>query len=312
MKYAFGVDVGGTSVKLGFFSQEGVLIEKWEIPTRPENGGSAILPDITAAINGCLERRGVDKSHVLGVGIGVPGPVDDDGNVNRCVNLNWGVFNLHETLGAMTGLRIKAGNDANVAALGEYYDGGGKGSRSMLMVTIGTGIGGGFIWNGQILNGAHGVGCELGHLTVDRSPEALPCTCGKRGCAEQYASARSLGRLAAARLHEDPRPSALRQTAATSKDVFTCAAAGDALAQEILSELYDTLGLTIAMGCCMVDPELVVIGGGMSKAGRALLEGVMPRFEHHMFHACKGTRFALATLGNDAGIYGCFHLAVGG
>ena len=108
------------------------------------------------------------------------------------------------------------------------------------------------------------------------------------------------------------RPSALRQTAATSKDVFTCAAAGDALAQEILSELYDTLGLTIAMGCCMVDPELVVIGGGMSKAGRALLEGVMPRFEHHMFHACKGTRFALATLGNDAGIYGCFHLAVGG
>ncbi|MBQ2204004.1 MAG: ROK family protein, partial [Oscillospiraceae bacterium] len=196
MKYAFGVDVGGTTVKLGFFEETGRLLTRWEIPTRPENGGSAILPEIAAAIEDCLARHGVEKSEVRGVGIGVPGPVDDDGNVNRCVNLNWGVFNLHQTLGALTGLPVKAGNDANVAALGEYYDGGGKGSRSMLMVTLGTGVGGGFIWNGQILNGAHGVGCEIGHLTVDRSPEALPCTCGKRGCAEQYASARALGRLA--------------------------------------------------------------------------------------------------------------------
>ncbi len=311
MKFAFGVDVGGTTVKLGFFFEEGTLIEKWEIPTRIENGGRAILPDIAASIDDCLARRGADKADVLGIGIGVPGPVDDDGNVNRCVNLNWGVFNLHEALGSLTGLKVKAGNDANVAALGEYYDGGGKGSRSMLMVTIGTGIGGGFIWNGQILNGAHGVGCEIGHMTVDRSPEALLCTCGKRGCAEQYASARSVGRLAAARLKSDPRPSLLRETAATSKDVFDCAARGDSLAGEILAEVYDTLGLTIAMGCCMVDPELVVIGGGMSKAGQVLLDGVFPRFEHHMFHACKGTKFALATLGNDAGIYGCFHLALG-
>ncbi len=313
MKYAFGVDVGGTTVKLGFFSHEGVLLEKWEIPTRPENGGSAILPDIAKAIEDCLSRRRVGRQDVLGIGIGVPGPVDDDGNVNRCVNLNWGVFNLHEALSRLTGLRVKAGNDANVAALGEYYDGGGKGSRSMLMVTIGTGIGGGFIWNGRILNGAHGVGCEIGHMTVDRSPDALECTCGKRGCAEQYASARALGRLAEARLKKTDRPSALRGfETVTSKTVFDCAAAGDEPAKELLGELFDTLGLTIAMGCCMVDPELVVLGGGMSKAGPALLDGVMPRFEHHMFHACKGTRFALATLGNDAGIYGCFHLAVGG
>lgn len=311
MKYAFGVDVGGTTVKLGFFTREGVLIEKWEIPTHPENGGSAILPDITASIDDCLARRGVAKADVLGIGIGVPGPVDDHGNVNRCVNLNWGVFNLHDALSALTGLPVKAGNDANVAALGEYHDGGGKGSRSMLMVTLGTGIGGGFIWNGQILNGAHGVGCEIGHLCVDRSPTALPCTCGKRGCAEQYASARSAAQLAVRRLAQDPRPSLLRScNQVTARQLFQCAAQGDAIARSVLDEVYDILGLTIANGCCMVDPELVVLGGGMSKAGQVLLDGVIPRFEHHMFHACKGTKFALATLGNDAGIYGCFHLAL--
>jgi glucokinase len=312
MKYAFGVDVGGTSVKLGFFTREGVLMEKWEIPTHSENGGSAILPDIARSIDDCLARRGVAKTDVLGIGIGVPGPVDDDGNVNRCVNLNWGVFNLHETLGALTGLPVKAGNDANVAALGEYCDGGGKGSRSMLMVTIGTGIGGGFIWNGQILNGAHGVGCEIGHLCVDPAPDAEVCTCGKRGCAEQYASARALGRIAQRALLADPdRPTLLReQPEVSSRIVFQCAARGDALARELLERIYDVLGLTIAGGCCMVDPELVLLGGGMSKAGQVLLDGVEPRFLHHMFHACKGTKFALATLGNDAGIYGCFHLAL--
>lgn len=311
MKYAFGVDVGGTTVKLGFFTREGALTEKWEIPTRIDDGGSAILPDIAASIDGCLARHGVDKADVIGVGIGVPGPVDDDGNVNRCVNLNWGVFNLHQALGALTGLPVKAGNDANVAALGEYYDGGGKGSRSMLMVTLGTGIGGGFVWDGKILNGAHGVGCEIGHMTVDRGENALACTCGKRGCAEQYASARSVGLLATRLLARDSRPSLLRACGSvTAREVFRCAAEQDSLAREVLEQVYDVLGLTIAMGCCMVDPELVVLGGGMSKAGQVLLDGVRPRFEHHMFHACKGTKFALATLGNDAGIYGCFHLAM--
>lgn len=312
MKYAFGIDVGGTTVKLGFFTQDGVLLEKWEIPTRPENGGSAILPDIARSIEDCLARRSLTKAEVLGLGIGVPGPVDDDGNVNRCVNLNWGVFNLHQALGALTGLPVKAGNDANVAALGEYHDGGGRGSRSMLMVTLGTGIGGGFIWNGQILNGAHGVGCEIGHLCVDLSPEAEPCTCGKRGCAEQYASARALGRQARRALEAQPeRPSLLRQAEELSaRTVFAAAAQGDALARELLDRTYDLLGLTIAGGCCMVDPELVVLGGGMSKAGQVLLDGVEPRFQHHMFHACKGTKFALAQLGNDAGIYGSFHLAL--
>lgn len=311
MKYAFGIDVGGTTVKLGLFTQKAELLEKWEIPTRAEDGGSQILPDVAAAINGCIRKHKLEKKDVLGAGIGVPGPVDDDGSVNRCVNLNWGVFNLHKTLGELLELPVRAGNDANVAALGEFYDGGGKGSKSMLMVTLGTGIGGGFIWDGQILNGAHGVGCEIGHVTINRN-EPERCTCGKYGCAEQYASARAVARIARKRLLRDDRPSLLSDVAfLTAKEVFDCAAKGDMLATEILADTYDVLGETIADACCLVDPELVVIGGGMSKAGQVLLDGVYPRFQHYMFHASKDTRFALATLGNDAGIWGCFRLIAG-
>lgn len=308
MRYIFGADVGGTTVKLGFFEENGTLLQKWELPTRVENGGSAILPDIAAAIDGCLAERGVRQSDVLGVGIGVPGPVDDDGNVNRCVNLGWGVFNLHEALGALTGLRVKAGNDANVAALGEFYDGGGKGSRSMLMITLGTGIGGGFISDGHILNGAHGVAGELGHLIMDRS-ETEPCSCGKYGCAEQYASARGMARLARRLLASDDTPSTLRTLPEiTARDLFAHAKAGDALAQQALDKAFRILGETIADACCLVDPELVLLGGGVSKAGQALIDGVWPYFEKYRFHASEGTRFGLATLGNDAGIHGCFHL----
>ena len=311
MHYVFGADVGGTAIKMGFFQEDGILLKKWEFPTVTDNGGSRILPDIAASIDACLQEYGVDKSRVLGVGIGVPGPVDDEGNVNHCVNLTWGAFNLHEALGKLTGLRIKAGNDANVAALGEFYDGGGKGSKSMLMVTIGTGIGGGFVYNGQILNGAHGVAGEIGHITIDRF-ETERCSCGKCGCAEQYASARGMARLAKKRLLRDDTPSSLRDVPEiTAKTLFDHAAQGDRLAKQLLEEVFQILGVTLASGCCMVDPELVLLGGGVSKAGQALIDGVFPHFEKFRFHASAGTRFGLATLGNDAGIYGCFHLIAG-
>ena len=175
MKYGLGADVGGTTVKLGLFDETGVLLERQEIPSRTENGGEAILPDIAAAIEDVLHARDIGKDDVTGVGIGVPGPVSDDGLVNRCVNLNWGVFNLHEALGRLTGLRVKGGNDANCAALGEFWEGGGMGCRSAIFVTLGTGVGGGVIIDGRLLNGAHGVGGEIGHITVS-APDKAPCT----------------------------------------------------------------------------------------------------------------------------------------
>ena len=308
MNYGFGVDVGGTTVKIGLFGESGRLYDRCEIPTRTENGGEKILPDIASTIQALLEKHGIDRNAVLGIGIGVPGPVSDDGLVNRCVNLNWGVFHLHEALHALTGLRIKAGNDANCAALGEYWMGGGMGSKSTLFVTIGTGIGGGVIIDGKILGGAHGVGGEVGHITVT-APDKLPCTCGKFGCVEQYASANGIVRITKDRLAKESAPSVLRgKDALTCKDVFDAAKQGDAFAVQTLEQVFDYLGEALASACCMVDPERVVLGGGVSKAGDYLLQGVKTHFNRYMFHACKDTQFSLAKLGNDAGMYGAFRL----
>ena len=304
MKYGFGIDVGGTTVKLGLFEETGKLLATKEIPTRTQNGGEAILPDITKAI----EAFGLAKEDVLGIGIGVPGPVDANGLVNRCVNLNWGVFNIHEALGELTGLPVKAGNDANCAALGEYWQGGGQGSHSTVFVTLGTGVGGGIVIDGKVLGGAHGVGGEIGHITVS-APDKYPCTCGKKGCVEQYASATGIVRMAKEALAKTDANSLMRNGENLNcKDVFDAAKAGDALAVEVLEQVFDYLGEALASACCVCDPERIVLGGGVSKAGEYLLQGTEKHFKEHMFHACKGTEFSLATLGNNAGMYGAFYL----
>ena len=310
MKYSFGVDVGGTSVKIGLFDRTGTLLERFELPTHAENGGARILPEIAEAIDGVLARRNISKADVEGIGIGVPGPVAPDGTVNRCVNLNWGVFNLHQTLGDLTGLRVKGGNDANCAALGEHWKGGGMGCRSTVFVTLGTGIGGGVILDGKILGGAHGVGGEIGHITVN-APDRVPCTCGKRCCVEQYASATGVVRMTKERLANSQEETVLRgKDDLTCKDVFIAAKSGDRLAESVLEQALDYLGEALASACCVVDPERVILGGGMSKAGEYLRERVERHFTKYMFHACKGTEFSLAALGNDAGMYGAYRLLI--
>jgi len=254
MKYSFGVDIGGTFVKIGLFC-DGELIEKRQIPTKIENGGAAILPDTAKEIDKILLERNIEKSNVKGIGVGVPGPVDENGLVNCCVNLNWGVFNLHETLGALTGLKIVGGNDANCAALGEYYHGGGMGASSAIFVTLGTGVGGGVILDGRLLGGAHGCAGEVGHITVSAS-DKKPCTCGKFGCLEQYASANGIVRMAKERLASDDTKTCLRSIEnLTCKDVFDAAKSGDIFAVEVLEHVFDYLGEAIASACCVCDPE---------------------------------------------------------
>ncbi len=310
MKFGFGVDVGGTTVKLAFFRSDGTMLQKWEIPTVTERGGTAILPDIASSIDKYLSENGIPREQLLGIGIGVPGPVDEHGLVNRCINLGWGVFNLHEALGALTGLPVKAGNDANAAALGEYWMGGGRGSGNMVFATLGTGVGGGIILDGKVVHGFHGVGGEIGHIVLNRE-ETEPCGCGKYGCVEQYCSATGIVRLARRGLEASDMPSVLRDCRElTCKAVFDAGAAGDTLAQQVLDRVYDYLGEFLADVCCVVDPQTVVLGGGVSKAGQPLLDGVQPYFRKYMFHAGRDTRFALAKLGNDAGAYGAFKLAL--
>ena len=187
-KYIFGVDLGGTTVKMGIFDHEGTVLEKWEIVTVKENNGAQILPDIAASILAKMEERSLTKEDIIGVGIGVPGPVDNNGVIYKAANLGWGVFNVSETLSGLTGLKVKTGNDANVAALGEMWQGAAKGSKDVIVVTLGTGVGGGIIVDGKIVAGATGAGGEIGHITVNEA-EIEPCNCGQYGCLEQYASA---------------------------------------------------------------------------------------------------------------------------
>ena len=310
MKYGFGVDLGGTTVKLAFFNDEGTMLNKWEIPTVTSNGGSRIMPDIAASIRGHLDKVGVADSDVLGIGIGVPGPVNGKGVVNKCVNLGWGVFNIHEELGKLTGFPVKAGNDANVAALGEYWKGGGQGCENMIFATLGTGVGGGIVVDGKLVHGVHGAGGEIGHLVLNRE-ETEPCGCGKCGCVEQYCSATGIVRMAEKHLAATNEASSLRDIfPLTCKDVFDHAAAGDAVASDILEKVYAYLGEFLADLCAVLDPEAVVLGGGVSKAGLPLLDGARRYFDKYAFHGTKGVRFELASLGNDAGAYGAFKMAL--
>ena len=310
MKYGFGVDLGGTTVKIAYFDETGTMITNWEIPTVTANGGSQILPDIAASIRDFREKNGIDAQALLGIGIGVPGPVDSKGNVNRCVNLGWGTFNISKELSALTGLPVTAGNDANVAALGEFWKGGGKGCRNMVFVTLGTGVGGGIVIEGKLLHGAHGAGAEIGHMVLNRNETAV-CGCGKRGCVEQYCSATGIVRLAKLALDASQEESALRRAnPLTCKDIFDAGKQGDQLALQVLDQYYAYMGEFLANVCCVVNPEVVVIGGGVSKAGNVLLDGLKPYFGKYVFHAASNVQFALASLGNDAGAYGAFKLAL--
>ena len=307
MAYGFGVDLGGTAVKIAVFDGEGSLLSKWEIPTRTERSGAYILPDIAASILAYCKDSALVPENVLGVGIGVPGAVTEDGVVNHCVNLGWGRVAVCQELERLTGFFTVAGNDATLAALGECWRGSGKGCRNMLMVTLGTGMGSGIIANGKLLPGAHGAAGEIGHIVINRE-EPERCTCGRRGCAEQYCSATGIVRLANRRLFETDCPSSLRGRDFSCKDVFDAAREGDVLSGEVLEDFYSCLGNFLADVCCVTDPEMIVLGGGVSKAGFPLLEGVKRHFEQACFHACREVELALATLGNDAGVYGGFKL----
>lgn len=308
-KYIFGVDVGGTTVKLGIFDVEGTLLDKWEIPTRTEENGSKILPDIADSVKEKVRERGITLDDVAGVGVGVPGPVDSEGVVHKAVNLGWGVFNLRKTLEDILHLPVVGGNDANVAALGEMWKGGGKGSSDLIMVTLGTGVGGGIITGGRILTGVSGAGGEIGHVHVEDA-ETESCNCGNNGCLEQYTSATGVTRLANRKLAKSDKESVLRNEEVSAKTVFDAVKAKDALAMEVAEEFGKYLGTGLSVVASVVNPDTIVIGGGVSRAGEILIDYIRPHYEKNVFHASKDVKFALATLGNDAGIYGCARLVL--
>ena len=311
--YVFGADIGGTTVKLGLFSTDGTLLDKWEIPTITENNGSAVLPDVAASIQAKMAEKNISSDMVEGIGIGVPGPVDTDYTVHKCINLGWGVFNVKERMNELLPEipNVAAGNDANVATLGELWQGGGKGFESAVMFTIGTGVGGGVVVEGKIIAGKNGGAGELGHMTVNHL-ETVPCNCGKYGCLEQYASANGIVRMAKGMLAECDTPSALRDMEKfTSKEICDLARDGEPMALTIIDRFGEYMGRALSFVACAVDPDVFIIGGGMSRAGDVIIDPIMKYYRKYAFHVSTKTTASIAMLSNDAGIYGCAKMVLG-
>lgn len=305
--YAFGVDIGGTTVKIGLFTTQGELLEKWEIPTRTENSGENVLPDIARSITTHLGLKDISADQVEGIGVGVPGPVGQDFTVYKCVNLGWGVFNVKERMNELLPdiPNVAAGNDANVAALGELWMGGGKGHKSAVMFTLGTGVGGGVVMEDQIVAGTNGGAGEVGHMTVNPE-ETVQCSCGKYGCLEQYASANGIVRMGKVMLAQSDKPSKLREMEKfSSKDICDLAREGEEMALNIVDKCGEYLGRAMSYVSCTIDPEIYVIGGGMSRAGAIVTNSILKYYQKYAFHVSTGTGIAVAKLGNDAGMYGC-------
>jgi len=313
-KYIYGIDLGGTTVKMGLFDNEGNIIDKWEIVTRKEDNGSQILPDIAASVKDKNSEKNIAIEEIEGIGIGVPGPVTEDGRVLKCANLGWGVLSVTDELRRLTGIaKVKAGNDANVAALGEQWRGGGRGFDSIVMVTLGTGVGGGVIQNGKILTGSNGAAGEIGHLKVNPH-ETATCGCGGHGCLEQYSSATAIMRHARKLVSETEEESYLRQFETekiTGKEIFDAYKADDNLAKQVVKRFAEYLGLGLANVAAVVDTQAFVIGGGVSKNGQVVIDVISEEYEKNVaLFALKGKEFRLAELGNDAGMYGAVRMVM--
>ena len=289
----FGIDIGGTTVKLGLVNREGDLLEKREFSTQREL--AAAFDDIAANMRQVLDS--FPDAMCIGAGVVVPGPVLEQSLVRGCVNLGWGDVDVAQELGRRAGMPVKVENDANLAALGELWQGGGKGCRNLVLFTVGTGIGGGVICGGRIVSGATGGGGEVGHIPTAFHTD-WQCSCGKHGCLELTASA--TGIIRAAREYSPFK----EMEKVTAKDVYDAAAAGDENAKRVTEEAGTALGVAAAILGCVVNPEMVLLGGGVSAAGRALLDPVEAAFKENVFPPCGNVRFALAQLGNNAGIFG--------
>lgn len=304
MQYCFGIDIGGTSIKCGLFTEAGDVVKKWEIPTDRSEKGKKVPYDIAAAIREVMEEQKLRKEDLLGVGIGVPGPVLENGVVLQCPNLGWGRLDVKGLMEQELGLPVCVGNDANVAALGEMWKGGGRGYDDLLMITLGTGVGGGLIINGKMVYGSNGAAAEIGHIIVNPS-ETDTCGCGGHGHLEQYASATGIVRMARHMLAEDGSDTALRNyESLTAKDIFDEAKNGDAMAERLVDRLGSYLAFALTHVAAVADPKVFVVGGGVSKAGSFLLDAIERHYNDNILTALKNKEFRLAELANDAGIFG--------
>ena len=307
MRYGFGVDILGTHLKFGFFEESGKMLDKWQVAVPGYRDSNQIVPAIAAEVERYLSRKGIFEDDVIGIGVGVPGPVGSTGVVNKCVNLSWGVFNIDRALSGLTGLHVKASNTANLSALGEYWQD--DSIRNMVLMVMNTGLGGGIVCEGMLVNGANGGAGEIGHIIVNKE-EKEACTCGKYGCVEQYCSPIGIVRVARRQLNSSRTPSVLRgKKFFDYQDVLKAASGGDKLAREVMAQVYDYAGQALAAVCCVTNPDTIMLGGEFLKIGQPALDGISRAFRKYVFHANEGARFCFAALGQDDVLYGAFKLA---
>ncbi|ARK29394.1 ROK family glucokinase [Halalkalibacter krulwichiae] len=313
-KWYVGADIGGTTIKLAFVSDAGEIVTKWEIPTNKKDAGKHITTDIAHSIEQKVKDLGFTREVLLSIGVGAPGFINmETGFIYQAVNIGWVDFPLKEQLEAETGLPVTVDNDANIAALGEMWTGAGEGAKDLLCVTLGTGVGGGVILNGNIQHGVNGMAGEIGHYT-SLAEGGAPCNCGKTGCLETISSATGIARLAVEGIHlyPDSGLNSVYQTnnSITAKDVFDAAKEGDEFAEKVVTEVCFHLGLALANLANALNPEKIVLGGGVSKAGDLLLKPLKKQFERFALgRVAEGCEFKIATLGNDAGVIGGAWLA---
>ncbi len=313
-KWLVGVDLGGTTIKIAFITMDGHIVEKWEIPTNIELDGKNIVPDIAISIDAKLEELSEPKEKLAAIGMGAPGFIDmKTGFIYHAVNIGWRDYPLKEELEKATGLSVTVDNDANIAAIGEMWRGAGDGEGNLLMVTLGTGVGGGIIVNGHIMHGTNGMAGEIGHITSIPDGGA-PCNCGRMGCIETIASATGISRISKEKALKDTTSALykiLEQNGEVqAKDVAAAAEKGDKVAIETLEEVTFHLGLVIANLANSINPGKIVIGGGVSKAGNTLMERLQEKFKHYALpRVAEGAELKVATLGNDAGVIGGAWLA---
>lgn len=307
-----GVDVGGTTVKIGIISEEGNILDKWEIPTNKADNGAFILTDIWNSINEKITTKQLQKDEITGIGVGAPGFIEEEtGNVYEAVNIGWKDIEMARELKDISGLPVFVQNDANIAVLGENWKGAGNQAKNLIAITLGTGVGGGIIANGSILNGENGTAGEIGHVTVE--PEGYPCNCGRNGCLETIASATGMVHQATRAIEQHPNSTLKlfyeQNEKVTTKDIFDLAHKGDTVCKDIIAYTADVLGLVIANLAMQINPSKILIGGGVSKAGDQFINMIENSFRNYCLKRVSDVcNLTVAQLGNDAGIIGAAFL----
>lgn len=308
MRYGFGVDIYGPQIKIGLFDEAGNLLDKWKVATPMMQYGNQILPAVAEEIEKYLSQHHIFEDDVIGIGVGIPGPVNSSGVVNKCVNFGWGVFNIDRALGGLTGLHVKSGNSATLAAVGEGWKG--SGTANMAFVGMSTGLGGAVVCDGNVVHGVNGGGGEFGHMIINRD-EKDTCTCGRRGCVEQYCSPTGILRMAKRQLSSSLTPSVMRKRPPIEYlDVVNAAAAGDKVAGQVMNQFYDYAGQFLSQVCCVTNPGTIVLGGEFCRMGQPTLDGIARYFHKYVFHANENVQFKFATLGTDACLYGAFKIVL--